>query len=71
MTQTTIVFRNLIRCPACNQDNELDAMDCLGACDGYVFCGRCNTEFDHETLKEHDSRRCDGCKETRRQAKRA
>ena len=28
----------------------------------------CNTEFDLETLKEHDSRRCDGCKETRRQA---
>ena len=71
MAQQTITFRNLIRCPACNKDNELDEMDCGGACDGYVFCGHCNTEFDPSTLKKHDSRRCEGCKEARRQAKHA
>ena len=69
VAQQTIAFSTLIKCPACKKDNELQEMDCLGACDGYVFCGYCVTEFDPETLKKHDARRCDGRKESRRQAK--
>ena len=42
-----------VRCPKCGHVGDWDDYDCLGACNGNVFCNACGAEFDTVTGEIH------------------
>ena len=43
-----------IRCLQCGNREELENLDCLGACGSNVFCAICDCEFDPVSRKVHE-----------------
>lgn len=40
---------DLIGCKFCCEFVGMEECDCIGACDGNVFCGHCGTEIESDT----------------------
>lgn len=47
-----------LQCPSCPYTGDESVFDCLGACDGNVFCPQCHTEFSSNTGKIHKPNWC-------------